>query len=133
MAGHVHLRLLPAEPAGGGVRAMRRFAVVIACAITLALPMAGPGIAAADTWGGCQGNTCTVGIDKIANIILTQDGVRLPFNLSNLNVNVPACWMAPGYSQAPMLSVLASLEQAVKAGGGPPGGLRAVHQSLLAV
>src|ERR1035441_1648305 len=89
MAGHVHLRLLPAEPACRGVRAMRRLAVVIACAIALALPLAGPGIAAADTWGGCQGNTCTVGIDRIANIILIQDGHRISPNLSNLNVNVP--------------------------------------------
>src|ERR1017187_8600637 len=105
MAGHVHLRLLPAEPARGGVRAMRRLTVVIACAIALALPLAGPGIAAADTWGGCQGNTCTVGIDRIANIILTQDGVRIPLNLSNLNVNVPPCWMAPGYTQAQILSL----------------------------
>jgi enoyl reductase len=109
---------------------MRRLAVVIGCAIALALPLAGQGIATADTWGGCQGNTCTVGIDRIANIIITQDGVRIPLNLSNVNVTVPACWMAPNYSQAQMLAVLAGLEQAVKGGGGSPAELSSIAQYI---
>ena len=112
---------------------MRRLAVVIACAIALALPLAGPGIAAADTWGGCQGNTCTVGIDRIANIILIQDGHRISPNLSNLNVNVPPCWMAPGYTQAQMLSALAGLEQAVMAGGGTPAELGSLQKYITEV
>ncbi len=112
---------------------MRRLAVVAACVIAAALPLAGQGIAAADTWGGCQGNTCTVGIDRIATIIITQDGVRIPLNLSNLNVKVPSCWMAPGYTQAQMLSVLAGLEQAVKAGGGTPAELGSLQRYIAEV
>src|SRR5450755_2388065 len=103
MARYVHLRLLPAQPAGGGVHAMRRLLAVIGCAIALALPLAAPlagqGVAAADTWGGCQGNTCQVSIDRLANIIITQDGHPIPLNLSNVDVTVPQCWMAPGYTQ----------------------------------
>jgi hypothetical protein len=109
---------------------MRRLVVVIACGIALALPMAGPGIAAADTWGGCQGNTCTVSIDRIANIILTQDGHPIPLNLSNMNVTVPSCWLAPNYTQAELLAVLPGLLQAVRGGGGTPAELAPLQQYI---
>jgi enoyl reductase len=107
---------------------MRRLAVVIACGIALVLPLAGQGIATADTWAGCHGTTCTVGIDRVANIIITQDGQRIPLNLSNVNVTVPACWMAPNYTQAQMLAALAGLGQAVKGGGGTPAELQSVNK-----
>jgi enoyl reductase len=112
---------------------MRRLAIVFACGMALALPLAGQGIAAADTWAGCQGNTCTVGIDRVANIIITQDGQRIPLNLSNVNVTVPACWMAPNYTQAQMLAALAGLGQAVKGGGGSPAELQSVSKYITEV
>jgi hypothetical protein len=113
---------------------MRRLLAVIGCAIALALPLAAPlagqGVAAADTWGGCQGNTCQVSIDRLANIIITQDGHPIPLNLSNVDVTVPQCWMAPGYTQAQMLGVLASLVQAIKQGGGTPAELESIQKYI---
>jgi hypothetical protein len=109
---------------------MRRLLVVIGCAIALAVPLAGQGLAAADTWGGCQGNTCQVSIDRVANIIITEDGHPIPLNLSNVDVTVPQCWMAPGYTQAQMLGVLAGLLQAIKQGGGTPAELGSIQKYI---
>jgi hypothetical protein len=107
---------------------MRRLAVVIACGIALALPMAGQGIAGADTWGGCSGNTCTVGIDKIANIIFTEGDKVLTPDLSNLNVNVPACWLAPTFTQADLVALLPVL--AKDTAGAPPAQLQQLQQYI---
>jgi hypothetical protein len=113
-----------------GVPVMRRLAVVVGCAVALALPLAGQGVAAAGTWGSCQGNTCTASIDRLANIIITQDGQQIPLNLSNVDVTVPACWMAPGYTQAQMVGAVTGLLQAITQGGGTPAETGSVNKYI---